>query len=60
MKNDSNDANAISEDYSDKTYLDLDIKTLNPEKDLLSFLKEMNLKLSSNDVKYPNVRIINL
>ena len=60
MKNDSNDANAISEDYSDKNYLDLDIKTLNPEKDLLSFLKEMNLKLSSNDVKYPKVRIINL
>ena len=58
MKNDSNDANTISEDYSDKTYLDLDIKTLNPEKDLLSFLKEMNLKLSSNDVKYPKVRII--
>ena len=53
MENDSTNLNALSNDK-----IDLNIKTLNPEKDLLYFLKEMNFKLSDNKVKYPKVRSI--
>ena len=53
MENDSTNLNALSNDK-----IDLNIKTLNPEKDLLYFLKLMNFKLSENKVKYPKVRLI--
>ena len=53
MENNSTNLNALSNDK-----IDLNIKTLNPEKDLLYFLKEMNFKLSDNKVKYPKVRLI--
>ena len=53
MENDSTNLNALSNEK-----IDLNIKTLNPEKDLLYFLKEMNFKLSDNKVKYPKVRLI--
>ena len=50
------DLNAVSNDNPDKIEIELNIKTLNPEKDLLYFIKGMNFKLSANDVKYPKVR----
>ena len=47
-----------SKDLSDeKTKINLRINTLNPEEDLLYFIKEMNFKLNSNEVKYPEVII---
>ena len=47
-----------SKDLSEeKSKINLDINTLNPEEDLLYFLKEMNFKLNSNEVKYPEVII---
>ena len=47
-----------SKDLSDeKTKINLSINTLNPEEDLLYFIKEMNFKLNSNEVKYPEVII---
>ena len=47
-----------SKDLSDeKTKINLSISTLNPEEDLLYFIKEMNFKLNSNEVKYPEVII---
>ena len=47
-----------SKDLSDeKTKINLGINTLNPEEDLLYFIKEMNFKLNSNEVKYPEVII---
>ena len=52
----SNDNNSLSEDDSKNKKLDLNIKTLNPEKDLLYFIKGQNFKLSSNnEIKHPNV-----
>lgn len=36
--------------------IDFEIKSLNPEEDLLNFLKIINIKLPSDDVKYPKVR----
>ena len=45
-------------DLSDeKTKINLSINTLNPEEDLLYFIKEMNFKLNLNEVKYPEVII---
>jgi hypothetical protein len=41
----------------EKTKINLSINTLNPEEDLLYFIKEMNFKLNSNEVKYPEVII---
>jgi len=59
MENDFTNENTLSGDNCEKMNKDLNIKTLNPEKDLLYFLKEMNFKLSDNKVKYPKVRSIN-
>ena len=39
----------------ENTKINLSINTLNPEEDLLYFIKEMNFKLNSNEVKYPEV-----
>ena len=58
MENDFTNVNALSGDNCEKMNKDLNIKTLNPEKDLLYFLKLMNFKLSENKVKYPKVRLI--
>ena len=58
MENSSKEVNAFSQDNLDKISIELNIKTLNPEKDLIYFLKEMNFKLNSNEVKYPKVIII--
>lgn len=58
MENDFTNVNALSCDNCEKMNKDLNIKTLNPEKDLLYFLKLMNFKLSENKVKYPKVRLI--
>ena len=41
----------------ENTKINLSINTLNPEEDLLYFIKEMNFKLNSNEVKYPEVII---
>ena len=54
MDNDTNNSKDLSEE---KSKINLDINTLNPEEDLLYFLKEMNFKLNSNEVKYPEVII---
>ena len=58
MEKDFTNENALSGDNCEKMNKDLNIKTLNPEKDLLYFLKLMNFKLSENKVKYPKVRLI--
>ena len=58
MENDFTNVNALSGDNCEKMNKDLNIKTLNPEKDLLYFLKLMNFKLSENKVKYPKVSLI--
>ena len=56
MEKDSSDISSISnEDNINGKNKDLNIKTLNPEQDLLLFLKEMNFKQSSIDIKYPKV-----
>ena len=55
MEIDLSNANTLSVDNLNQMRIDLNIKTLNPEKDLLNFLKEMNFKLSANEVKYPKV-----
>ena len=54
MDNDTNNSKDLSEE---KSKINLDINTLNPEEDLLYFLQEMNFKLNSNEVKYPEVII---
>ena len=54
MDNDTNNSKYLSEE---KSKINLDINTLNPEEDLLYFLQEMNFKLNSNEVKYPEVII---
>ena len=54
MDNDTNNSKDLSEE---KSKINLDINTLNPEEDLLYFLNEMNFKLNSNEVKYPEVII---
>lgn len=52
----SNDTNSLSEDDSKNKKFDLNLKTLNPEKDLLHFIKCQNFKLTSNnEIKHPNV-----
>jgi hypothetical protein len=58
MEKDFTNENDLSGDNCEKMNKDLNIKTLNPEKDLLYFLKLMNFKLSENKVKYPKVRLI--
>jgi hypothetical protein len=58
MEKDFTNENALSGDNFEKMNKDLNIKTLNPEKDLLYFLKLMNFKLSENKVKYPKVSLI--
>ena len=56
MEKDSSDISSISnEDNINGKNKDLNIKTLNPEQDLPLFLKEMNFKQSSIDIKYPKV-----
>ena len=54
MDNNTNNSKDLSEE---KSKINLDINTLNPEEDLLYFIKEMNFKLNSNEVKYPEVII---
>ena len=54
MDNNTNNSKDLSEE---KSKINLDINTLNPEEDLLYFLQEMNFKLNSNEVKYPEVII---
>ena len=54
MVNNTNNSKDLSEE---KSKINLDINTLNPEEDLLYFLQEMNFKLNSNEVKYPEVII---
>ena len=53
----SSDTNSLSEDDFENIKLDLNIKTLNPEKALLYFIQSQNYKLTSNnEIKHPNVR----
>ena len=54
MDNNTNNSKDLSEE---KSKINLDINTLSPEEDLLYFLQEMNFKLNSNEVKYPEVII---
>ena len=54
MDNNTNNSKDLSEE---KSKINLNINTLNPEEDLLYFLQEMNFKLNSNEVKYPEVII---
>ena len=58
MESDSYIVNSFSEDNLENSKIDLNIKTLNPEKDVLDFLDQMNFKLISNNIPYPNVSII--
>ena len=58
MESDSYIVNSFSEDNLENSKIDLNIKTLNPEKDILDFLDQMNFKLISNNIPYPNVSII--
>ena len=56
METDSSDISSFSnEDNNNVINKDLNIKTLNPEQDLLNFIKEMHFKQSSIDIKYPKV-----
>ena len=58
MESDSFIVNSFSEDNLENSKIDLNIKTLNPEKDILDFLDQMNFKLISNNIPYPKVSII--
>ena len=58
MDSDSFIVNSFSEDNIENSKIDLNIKTLNPEKDVLDFLDQMNFKLISNNIPYPKVSII--
>jgi hypothetical protein len=58
MESDSFIVNSFSEDNIENSKIDLNIKTLNPEKDILDFLDQMNFKLISNNIPYPKVSII--
>ena len=57
MESDSFIVNSFSEDNLENSKIDLNIKTLNPEKDVLDFLDQMNFKLISNNIPYPKVSI---
>jgi len=58
MESDSFIVNSFSEDNIENSKIDLNIKTLNPEKDILDFLDQMNFKLISNNIPYPKVSIV--
>jgi hypothetical protein len=58
MESDSYIVNSFSEDNIENSKIDLNIKTLNPEKDVLDFLDQMNFKLISNNIPYPKVSIV--
>ena len=58
MESESFIVNSFSEDNIENSKIDLNIKTLNPEKDVLDFLDQMNFKLISNNISYPKVSII--
>ena len=58
MESDSFIVNSFSEDNLEYSKIDLNIKTLNPEKDVLDFLDQMNFKLISNNIPYPKVSIV--
>lgn len=58
MESDSFIVNSFSEDNIENSKIDLNIKTLNPEKDVLDFLDQMNFKLISNNISYPKVSIV--
>ena len=60
MEIDSFIVNSFSEDNIENSKIDLNIKTLNPEKDVLDFLDQMNFKLISNNISYPKVSIIKI
>jgi hypothetical protein len=60
MESDSYIVNSFSEDNLENSKIDLNIKTLNPEKDVLDFLEQMNFKLISNNISYPKVTIIKI
>lgn len=60
MESDSFIVNSFSEDNIENSKIDLNIKTLNPEKDVLDFLDQMNFKLISNNISYPKVSIIKI
>ena len=55
MEKDSRDISSLSEDNLKGINKELNIKTLNPEQDLIIFLKELQFKQSSIDIKYPKV-----
>lgn len=57
MESESFIVNSFSEDNLENSKIDLNIKTLNPEKDVLDFLDQMNFKLISNNIPYPKVSI---
>lgn len=58
MESDSFIVNSFSEDNIENSKIDLNIKTLNPEKDILDFLDQMNFKLISNNIPYPKVSLV--
>ena len=58
MESESFIVNSFSEDNIENSKIDLNIKTLNPEKDVLDFLDQMNFKLISNNISYPKVSIV--
>ena len=58
MESESFIVNSFSEDNLENSKIDLNIKTLNPEKDILDFLDQMNFKLISNNIPYPKVSIV--
>lgn len=58
MESDSFIVNSFSEDNIENSKIDLNIKTLNPEKDILDFLDQMNFKLIANNIPYPKVSIV--
>ena len=55
MEKDSSDISSLSEDNLKGINKELNIKTLNPEQDLIIFLKELQFKQSSIYIKYPKV-----
>ena len=55
MEKDSRDISSLSEDNLKGINKELNIKTLNPEQDLIIFLKELQFKQSSIYIKYPKV-----
>ena len=58
MESESFIVNSFSEDNLENSKIDLNIKTLNPEKDVLDFLDQMNFKLISNNIPYPKVSLV--